>query len=70
MIADLRAFIIPPKEINKVYMAGIYHMCVLKGRLYKTDPAELEAENRLVLDDLIEIKKKFQDKLKDAPWNK
>ena len=71
---DSRAILFVTYKEGKAHFVDINHMCVTKGRPIFADPkkftAEREAENRLVLFDLLEIKKKYEDKLKDAVWNK
>jgi hypothetical protein len=60
---------------DKVHFAGMNHACVTKGKRLFRDPPELvlrekDREDRAVLADLLEIKKKYEGKLKDALWNK
>ena len=53
---------------DKIVAIGINHYCVVKGRtLY--DGEAIEKENVQVLKDLIDIKKKFKNKLNKASWN-
>jgi len=53
---------------------GINHICVIKNRTESLNcikrQKDIEKENRRVLADLIEIKKKYESKLKNASWNK
>jgi len=73
-----RAFLYVTYRKGKVRYIGINHRVVWKNRVrYLTgSPGEIqqqraiEAENVRVLADLIEIQKKFEDKLKDASWNR
>jgi len=67
---QFRAYLYVTFRNDKAYFVGINHTCVAKGRAIPADPKELESENRLVLADLLEIKKKYESKLKDALWNK
>jgi hypothetical protein len=67
---QFRAFLYVTYRNDKVHFAGINHMCVVKGRYKEPEPDELDREHRFVLTDLLEIKKKYEHKLKDATWNK
>jgi hypothetical protein len=66
---EFRAFLQVTYKDGKVSATDMNHMCVVKGRTLPHDPKELEAENRQVLADLIEIKKKYEVKLRTASWN-
>jgi hypothetical protein len=75
---EFRAFLYVTYKDDNVTYIGINHYCVAKGRpLYRSGSTEnirqqkeIEGENIQVLDDLIEIKKKYENKLKNASWNK
>ncbi len=66
---EFRAFLYVTYRNDKAHFVGINHICTVKGRAYPADPKELESEDRLVLADLLEIKKKYDSKLRDASWN-
>ncbi len=55
---------------DKAHFIGINHLCIIHGRYKAPLPAELARENRLVLADLLEIKTKYEYKLRAASWNK
>ena len=75
---EFRAFLYVTYKDDKVEYIGIKHYCVAKNRaIYLQDSPEqirqqqeIDDENVRVLADLIEIQKKYENKLKDAPWNK
>jgi hypothetical protein len=75
---EFRAFLHVTYEDEKVKYIGINHICVSKGRptYLQGSPQQIkqqqmiEMENVQVLEDLNEIQKKYENKLKDASWNK
>ena len=66
---QFRAFLYVSYTDDRVSDVGIDHYCVARGRAFY-DKEAIERENKLVLEDLIEIQKKYGSKLKDASWNK
>lgn len=75
---EFRAYLYIKCRNGKVWMPGINHLCVIKGRpiFMKGSPEEIrkkqeiELEKHEVLIDLNEIRDKFTEKLKSASWNK
>jgi hypothetical protein len=75
---EFRAFLYVNYKDDKVAFSSINHYCVAKNRVIYPEgsPAQIkeqkaiDGENRLVLEDLIEIQKKYENKLKNASWNK
>ena len=74
---DFRAFLWMPDPREKANYISIYHACVLNGReaypkdseLGKKEAKEIEAENRNMLIDLMEIHAKYRTQLANASWN-
>ncbi len=65
---EYRAYLQVTYEADKAKYISISHYCVVRGRAtYPKD--EIERENRLVLEDLLEIKKNYGSELEDASWN-
>jgi hypothetical protein len=75
---EFRAFLYVNYKDDKVAFSSINHYCVAKNRAIYPEgsPSQIkeqkaiDGENRLVLEDLIEIQKKYENKLKNASWNK
>ena len=70
---EFRAILCVNYKEDKVVLSSINHMCVVKNRVVSIQSPErqkaIEAENRHVLEDLIEIEKKYKKKLQKTSWN-
>jgi hypothetical protein len=80
---DFRAILLMRVEDGKIAESSVNHFCVMKNRkqmpiphdaqsrqMVKAVQAQLQAETRGVLDDLLQIQDRYSQNLKTASWNR